>query len=171
MWPIWLEGSNHRGLHWGGARMVGARSQWTNSANSSNGPTLDEPSHDPTVNVVAGNPFRRGCSAWRQPAKRTVRQLPQQPAGQLDAERRDRVRIMPLGADAASRAGGSPVPAGGQRIQDDRRGRRGKNGSARPSGTHKLQCIAWHDGGTRASCDLRSAPVLTLVSVPPSPVR
>src|ERR1700676_5469400 len=32
----------------------------------------------------------------------------------------------------------------------------GKNGSARPPGTHKLRCIAWRDGGIRASCDLQS---------------
>ena len=86
-------------------------------------------------------------------------------------QRRDRVRIMPLGAYAAIRGGGSPVLARGQRIQDYRRGQRGKNGSARPPGTHKLRCIAWRDGGTRASCGLQSAPAPTLVSVPRSPVR
>jgi hypothetical protein len=31
------------------------------------------------------------------------------------------------------------APVRGQRIQDDRRGQRGRNGSARPPGTHKLQ--------------------------------
>ena len=37
-----------------------------------------------------------------------MRQLPQQKVRQHDAERRDGVRIMPLGADPATRAGGSP---------------------------------------------------------------
>src|SRR5580704_8865726 len=59
---------------------------------------------------------------------------------------------MPLGADSATRAGGSSEPTGGQRIQDDRRGQRGKNGSARPPGTHKLRCTTWRDGGIPASC-------------------
>src|SRR5579859_3159309 len=61
---------------------------------------------------------------------------------------------MSLGAYAATRVAGSPPPAWGQRVQDDRRGQRGKNGSARPPGTHKLLCRVWRDGGTRASCDL-----------------
>jgi hypothetical protein len=42
------------------------------------------------------------------------------------------MRIMPLGADAATHVAGSRALAGGQGIQDDRRGQRGKNGSARP---------------------------------------
>src|ERR1700692_1735765 len=100
-----------------------------------------------------------------------MRELSQQQAREDNSERRDRVRIMPLGAYAAIRGGGSSVLARGQRIQDYRRGQRGKNGSARPPGTHKLRCITWRDGGTRASCDLRSVPVPTLVSTPHNPVR
>src|SRR5450432_294076 len=65
---------------------------------------------------------------------------------------------MSLGAYAATRGAGSPAAAGGQRIQDGRRGQRGKNGSARPPGTHKLRYIVSRGGGTRASCGLQSAP-------------
>src|SRR5580693_621982 len=65
---------------------------------------------------------------------------------------------MPLGACAATRVDGSPALARGQRIQDDRSGQRGKNGSARLPGTHKLQYMALRGGGTRASRALQSAP-------------
>ena len=100
-----------------------------------------------------------------------MRQLPQQQARQNNANRRDRMWIMPFGAGAATHAGGSRALAWGQRIQDDRRGQRGKNGSARLPGTHKLRCIVWRDGGTRASCDLQSDQTLILVSTPDNLVR
>src|SRR5205809_549897 len=67
--------------------------------------------------------------------------------------------------------GGISALARGQRIQDDRRGQRGKNGSARPPGTHKLRCTVWRDDGTRASCDPQSVPTPTLVSTPRNRVR
>ena len=81
--------------------------------------------------------------------------------GPAHAQRGDRVRIMPLGANAATRAGGSPAAAPGLIIQDGRRGRRGKNGSARPPGTHTLRCKAWRDGEIRANSVLHSGPIPT----------
>ena len=48
--------------------------------------------------------------------------------------------IMPFGAGAATHAGGSRALAWGQRIQDDRRGQRGKNGSM-ATRTFKLRCM------------------------------
>src|ERR1041384_7285181 len=98
-----------------------------------------------------------------------MRQLPQQQARQNNAQRRDRVWIMAFGARAATRVAGSSRLARWQRIQDDRLGQRGKNGSARPPETHKLQCRALRDGETLASCGLQSAPALTLVSTPGNP--
>jgi hypothetical protein len=83
---------------------------------------------------------RRRRSRRTRSTERTLRELPDQKLGKHYPQGGNRVRIMPLGANAATRAGGSPVPVRGQRIQDDRRGQRGKNGSARPPGTHKLQC-------------------------------
>jgi len=55
----------------------------------------------------------------------------QQAACDHAAEGGDRVGIMPFGADAATRAGGSPAAAPGLIVQHGRRGLRGKNGSAR----------------------------------------
>ena len=116
---------------------------------------------------------RFGCrrSAWRRSAKRAMRQLPQQPARQNDANGCDRVWIMTPGAYAATRVAGSSAAARRPRIQADQLGQRGKNGSARPPGTHKLQYIAWRGGETRASCGLPSGPAPTLVSAPRNPVR
>ena len=59
-----------------------------------------------------------------------MRKLLQQPARDEYAQRGDRVRIMPLGADAVNRAGGNPGAAPGLIIQHGRRELRGKNGSA-----------------------------------------
>jgi hypothetical protein len=112
---------------------------------------------------------RGSCGA--RSAKRALRQLPQQQTGQNDTQRRDGVRIMPLRAWAATRVGGSPATLRGQGIPHDRRGQRGKNGSARLPGTHKLRYIVLRGGGTRASCGLQSAPAPTLVSTPRSPAR
>ena len=88
-----------------------------------------------------------------------MRQLPEQLAGEGNPQRGDRVRIMPFGADAATRAGGSPAAAPGLIVQHGRRGQRGKNGSARPSGTHKLRYIKWRDGEIRANSGLHSVPI------------
>jgi len=70
-------------------------------------------------------------SPRRRSAERAVRKLPQQAARDHEAEAGDRVGIMPLGAEAARLAGGSPAAAPGLIIQYGRHGRRGKNGSAR----------------------------------------
>jgi hypothetical protein len=83
--------------------------------------------------------YRRRRSRRTRSTERTLRKLPDQKLGEHYPQGGNRIRIMPLGANAATRAGGSPVPVRGQRIQDDRRGQRGKNGSARRPGTHKLQ--------------------------------
>ena len=125
----------------------------------------------PLSSPYRGRRVRCRDSVRRHPTERTVRQLPQQQTRQKDAQRGDRVRVMPLGADPATRVDGSLSSARRQRIQDDRRGRRGKNGSARPPGTHKPRCTVWRGGGTRASYGLRSVPALILVSAPRSPVR
>ena len=67
----------------------------------------------------------------RRSAERAVRKLLKQVARDHDVERGDGVGIMPFGADAATRAGGSPAATRGLIVQHGRRGRRGKNGSAR----------------------------------------
>ena len=64
-----------------------------------------------------------------------------------------------LGADAATLAGGSPAAAPGLIVQHGRRGQRGKNGSARRSGTHTRRCIRWRDGEIRANSVLHSGPI------------
>ena len=69
--------------------------------------------------------------SWRRSAERATGQMLQQAACDHDAEGGDRVGIMPFGADAATRAGGSPAAAPGLIVQHGRRGLRGKNGSAR----------------------------------------
>ena len=69
--------------------------------------------------------------SWGRSAERAIRQFRQHWARDLDAERGNRVRIMSFGADAALLAGESPAAAPGLIVQHGRRGRRGKNGSAR----------------------------------------
>src|SRR5215467_4780868 len=115
--------------------------------------------------------YRRGGSARARSTKRTLRKLPKQWPGKHNSQCGNRIWIMPFGANAVIPAGGSLAPARGQGVQDGRLGRRGKNGSARPPGTHKPRCTAWRDGGIRANCDLQSAPTPTLVSAPHNPVR
>ncbi len=100
-----------------------------------------------------------------------MRKLPKQLPGKNHSQCRNGIRIMPLGTNAMTHAAGSPAPAWGQRIQDGRRGQRGKNGSARLPGTHKLRCTVWRDGGIRASYGLQSVPAPTPVSTPGNPVR
>lgn len=76
---------------------------------------------------------RRGCgrlAASPSSAEGTVRQLPEQLAGDGNPQCGDRAGIMPFGADAANLAGGSPAAVPGLVIQHGRRGRRGENGSA-----------------------------------------
>src|ERR1700737_507199 len=96
-----------------------------------------------------------------------MRKLVDQVAGNRNADRSDGVRIMPLGTNA-SPEGGSPATSSGLVIQDFRPGLRGKNGSARRSGTHRLRWRVWRDGETRASLDLHNDPSPVLASVPSS---
>ena len=65
-------------------------------------------------------------SSRARSTKRTLRKLPEQESGQDHSPCCNRIRIMPLGPYAATRAGGSPALARGKQIQDDRRGQRGK---------------------------------------------
>ena len=108
----------------------------------------------------------RGCSRLAgstHAAEGTVRQLCDQLAGEGNPQRGDGVGIMPFGANAATLAGGSPAAAPGLIVQHGRRGQRGKNGSARPSGTHTQQYIKWRDGEIRANSGLHSVPIPTPV--------
>ena len=95
-------------------------------------------------------------------AKGAANQLPEQLAGDPDAEGGDRVRIMPLGAKAATPGAGSRRGFPAAVVRDDRLAQRGKNGSARPPGTHRRRCKAWRDDENRASRALRSAPIPAL---------
>jgi len=96
-----------------------------------------------------------------------MNELMKQIPGNRDADGSNGVRIMPLGTDATLSAG-SPAAVWGLIIQDFRSGLRGKNGSARQSGTHKLRCKAWHDDETRANPGLHSDPGPVPASVPHS---
>ena len=76
---------------------------------------------------------RRGCGRLASPpgsAEGTVRQVPEQLAGDGSPQCGDRVGIMAFGPDAASLAGGNPAAAPGLIIQDCGCVLRGKNGSA-----------------------------------------
>ena len=87
--------------------------------------------HPPT-DLRCGSRGRRGRLAGpRGSAKGTMRQLPKQVAGDGDSQGGDGGRVMPLGANAATLAGGSSAAAGGLIIQHGRRGLRGKKGSSR----------------------------------------
>src|ERR1700689_2540513 len=71
---------------------------------------------------------RRGCGRSAGPrgaAEGTVRQLPQQLAGDGNPQGGDGGGVMPFGANAATLAGESPAAAPGLIIQDGRRGLRG----------------------------------------------
>ena len=92
--------------------------------------------------LCGGSRYRGRRSSRTRSTKRTLRELPEQVPGKDHSPCGNGIRIMPLGANAAIRAGGSPASGGGQRFQDGRRGQRGKNGSARRPGTHKPRCIA-----------------------------
>src|SRR3982750_1619763 len=88
-----------------------------------------------------------------------MRKLPEQVAGNHCSQRCDRNRVMPLGANAATHVGGTSAVVWGLVIQHFRRGLRGKNGSARLSGTHKLRCTKWRGDETRASTALHNGPI------------
>src|SRR5689334_15491180 len=94
-----------------------------------------------------------------------MRKLPEQVSGNHQSQRRDRNRIMPLGSNAANRVAGTSAIVWGLIIQDFRHGLRGKNGSARLPGTHKLRCTTWHDDETRASPALHNDPAPVPASV------
>src|ERR1019366_2401173 len=96
-----------------------------------------------------------------------MRKLVEQEAGNRNSDGSDGVRILPLGTNATPSAG-SPAAAWGLIVQDFRHGLRGKNGSARRSGTHKLRCKEWHDDETRANPGLHSDPSPTLALAPRS---
>ena len=91
----------------------------------------------------------------RQSTKRAVRKASCQAARDRGPQRGNRARIMPLGSDASLGAG-TPAAARGLIVRDCRRGLRGKNGSARPQGTHTPQRTEWRDGENRASLSLRN---------------
>ena len=66
---------------------------------------------------------------------------------------------MSFGADAANLVGGSPAAAPGLIVQHGQRGQRGKNGSARPLGTHRQRYIKWRDGEIPANSGLHNVPI------------
>ena len=76
-------------------------------------------------------PNPKGRLPRSRSTERTLRKSAQQEARDHDPQSGDRVGIMPLGADAASRVGGTPSAIGARIIQHGRRELRGKNGSAR----------------------------------------
>src|SRR5580700_6315781 len=78
-----------------------------------------------------------GSAEW------AVRQLLKQLARDHDVERGDGAGIMSLGTNAVTLEGGSPAAVPVLIVQHGRRGQRGKNGSARPSGTHTQRYIKW----------------------------
>lgn len=105
--------------------------------------------------------YRRRGSVRAQSTKGAVRQLGEQESGNRHSQGRDRVWIMPLGADAANRAAGSLVAPTGLIIEHGRHVRRGKNGSAHSPETHKLRCTGRRDGEIRASRVLHSGLIPT----------
>src|SRR5579875_470573 len=103
--------------------------------------------------------------------KRAMRKLGQENTGDLNAEGRNRSRIMPLGPHAASRGVGSRAEVSGRIAVAGRRVRRGKNGFALPPGSRKRQCITWRDDEIRASPAPQNALTRVLVLVPDNPAR
>ena len=86
----------------------------------------------PPTDVRCGSRCRRRRLAGpRGSAEGTMRQLPQQLAGDSDPQGGDGGRVMPLGANAATLAAGSSAAAGGLIIQHGRRGLRGEKDSSR----------------------------------------
>jgi hypothetical protein len=61
---------------------------------------------------------------------------------------------MPRGTNAAILAGGSPAAGAGRIVPPGRRGPRGKNGSAPPSGTPTRRYLKGRDGEIRANSGL-----------------
>ena len=109
-------------------------------------------------------------SARARPTVGTTRKIAMQMVRELDPECGDGMRAMPLGSEARP-AAGNRAATGALIIQQRRRVRRGKNGSAPLPGTHRRQCTNWRDGETRASLFLRNGRVPVLVSIPRNPVR
>src|SRR2546426_9849886 len=105
-----------------------------------------------------------------RPTKRATGKLPDQNACKFNSERGDRVRVVPLGANSL-RGAGSLSGLWATIVADCRSWLRGKNGSARPQGTHTRQCIKWRDGETRAILVLHSVRVRALVSALDNLVR
>src|SRR3954452_19788296 len=100
-----------------------------------------------------------------------MRKLPEQVLGDHCSQRCDGNRIMPLGAKAVIRVAGSSAIVWGLIIQHFRHGLRGKNGSARLPGTHKLRCTKWHGDETRASLALHNDQDPVPASTLRNPVR
>src|SRR5260370_42592095 len=96
--------------------------------------------------------------------KWTAWKLFEQKCGEIDPEGSDRVRIMPLGANATNRGAGSRAEFSGCVGPVDRLEQRGKNGfSPRPGGRMR-RCTACRDDEIRASRDLRNGLIPVLAS-------
>lgn len=89
------------------------------------------PNHSRPTSCVGEADIDTRGSAGAQSAKRAMMALREQQPCNLHSERCDRVRIMTLRTNAVSLAAGTPVAARALIVQHDRRGLRGKNGSAR----------------------------------------
>src|SRR5713226_7731535 len=96
--------------------------------------------------------------------KWTTRKPFEQKSVELDPNCSDRVRIMPLGANATSRGAGSRAEFSGCVGPVDRLEQRGKNGFSPLPESRMRRCTACRDDEIRASCDLRNGliPVLAL---------
>ena len=98
-----------------------------------------------------------------------MRKLGQENTGDLDAEGRNRSRIMPLGP--ASRGVGSRAEAWGRVTVTGRRVRRGKNGFVPQPESRKRRCTAWRDDEIRANPALQNVLNRVLVLTPGNPAR
>src|SRR5216683_1489683 len=96
--------------------------------------------------------------------KWTATKLFEQKSGELDPECSDRVRIMPLGANATSRGAGSRAEFSGCVGPIDRLEQRGKNDFSPLPGSRMRRCTACRDDEIRASRDLRSVLIPVLAS-------
>jgi hypothetical protein len=72
------------------------------------------PNHSRPDSCMAESRYRCGQLSRAGSTKRTLRKLPMQLPGKDHSQCRDRIRIMPLGPNAATRAGGNPSTAAGQ---------------------------------------------------------
>src|SRR6266853_407531 len=96
--------------------------------------------------------------------KWTARKLFEQKSGKLDPECSDRVRIMPLAANATSRGAGSRAEFSGCVGPVDRLEQRGKNGFSPLPGSRMRRCTACRDDEIHASRDLRNGLIPVLAS-------